>query len=106
MTAYYPVSIVTHGLALNVTIHSYAGMLDYGFIAAKDEVPKLDRLAGMLADAHAELLALIPALVVSNAPAKKVAKPTLTAKARVAKIRIKPKTSSAKTNKSVAKKSR
>ncbi|MCA2998474.1 MAG: wax ester/triacylglycerol synthase family O-acyltransferase [Rhodocyclaceae bacterium] len=58
MTSYYPVSIVTHGLALNITIHSYAGMLDYGFIAAKDEVPKLDKLVGMLRAAHEELLAL------------------------------------------------
>ena len=58
MKAYYPVSIVTHGLALNITIHSYAGMLDYGFIAAKDEVPRLEKLAGMLKDAHTELLAL------------------------------------------------
>ncbi len=59
MTAYYPVSIVTHGLALNITIHSYAGMLDYGFIAAKNEVPKLEKLVEHMQDAHRELLALM-----------------------------------------------
>jgi diacylglycerol O-acyltransferase / wax synthase len=58
MKSYYPVSIVTHGLALNITIHSYAGMLDYGFIAAKDQVPKLDKLGAMLREAHHELLTL------------------------------------------------
>jgi hypothetical protein len=75
MTAYYPVSIVAHGLALNITIHSYAGMLDYGFIAAKDEVPALGKLAGMLQDAHAELLALVEAPVTATPRPKKVAKP-------------------------------
>ncbi len=56
LTAYYPVSIVTHGLALNITIHSYAGMLDYGFIAAKNEVPKLEKLISYMQDAHQELM--------------------------------------------------
>jgi diacylglycerol O-acyltransferase / wax synthase len=59
MTSYYPVSIVTHGLALNITIHSYAGNLDYGFIAAKKEVPKLDKLIGYMQDAHKELMQLM-----------------------------------------------
>jgi diacylglycerol O-acyltransferase / wax synthase len=58
LTSYFPVSIVTHGLALNITIHSYAGNLDYGFIAAKTEVPRLDQLVKYLQDAHAELIAL------------------------------------------------
>jgi WS/DGAT/MGAT family acyltransferase len=75
MTSYYPVSIVTHGLALNITIHSYAGMLDYGFIAAKSEVPKLDKFAGMLRAAHEELLALaVPPVVVEKAVAIRRAK--------------------------------
>jgi hypothetical protein len=73
MTAYYPVSIVTHGLALNITIHSYAGMLDYGFIAAKDKVPKLDKFAGMLRAAHEELRALAVRTEASTKVAKKVA---------------------------------
>jgi hypothetical protein len=93
MTSYYPVSIVTHGLALNITIHSYAGMLDYGFIAAKDQVPKLDKLAGMLVEAHRELLAL--AAPIPTTPAKKVA-----AKVRKA---VTPVTKKAATAKSVAK---
>ncbi len=58
MTSYFPVSIVTHGLALNITIHSYAGMLDYGLIAAKNEVPRLGAFARHLCEAHLELLTL------------------------------------------------
>ncbi len=59
LKSYYPVSIVTHGLALNITIHSYAGSLDYGFIAAKEQVPKLAHLIKCLLAAHQELMVLI-----------------------------------------------
>jgi diacylglycerol O-acyltransferase / wax synthase len=59
MKSYYPVSIVTHGLALNITIQSYAGSLDYGFIACKKAVPDLPKFAGFMADAHRELLELM-----------------------------------------------
>jgi diacylglycerol O-acyltransferase / wax synthase len=58
LKSYYPVSIVTHGLALNITIHSYAGSLDYGFIAAKEQVPKLAHLIKCLVAAHQELVAV------------------------------------------------
>jgi diacylglycerol O-acyltransferase / wax synthase len=58
LKSYYPVSIVTHGLALNITIHSYAGSLDYGFIAAKEQVPKLAHLIKCLLAAHQELMAV------------------------------------------------
>ncbi len=59
LKSYYPVSIVTHGLALNITIHSYAGSLDYGFIAAKEQVPKLANLIKCLKAAHHELMELV-----------------------------------------------
>ena len=58
LKSYYPVSIVAHGLALNITIHSYAGSLDYGFIAAKEQVPKLAYLIKCLLAAHQELMAV------------------------------------------------
>jgi diacylglycerol O-acyltransferase / wax synthase len=58
LKSYYPVSIVTHGLALNITLHSYAGSLDYGFIAAKEQVPKLAHLIKCLLAAHQELVAV------------------------------------------------
>lgn len=44
----FPVSIVTHGLGLNITVNSYAGWLDFGLIACKDIAPKLDTLASGL----------------------------------------------------------
>jgi diacylglycerol O-acyltransferase len=45
---YFPVSIVTHGLGLNITVSSYAGALEVGLVACRDIVPKLDALANGL----------------------------------------------------------
>jgi diacylglycerol O-acyltransferase / wax synthase len=87
MTQYFPVSIVTHGLALNITIHSYAGSLDYGLIAAKDQVPKLSDFVKHLYAAHQELMALVAVPVVPTEGAKKAAKKPL-AKKSAAKNRV------------------
>jgi hypothetical protein len=57
MLSYYPVSIVTHGVALNVTVESYNGSLDFGLVACRKAVPDLPDLARMLAVAHRELAA-------------------------------------------------
>ena len=56
LKAYYPVSIVTHGLALNVTIVSYNGSLDFGLVACKRTRPDLRAFAKHLTSAHKELL--------------------------------------------------
>jgi WS/DGAT/MGAT family acyltransferase len=58
MQEYYPVSIVTHGLALNITILSYNGSLDYGLVACKQSMPGLRKFAANMQDAHRELLEL------------------------------------------------
>ena len=55
-TSYYPVSAVAHGLALNITILSYDGSLDFGLVAAKGAMPGLRAFARRLQAAHAELL--------------------------------------------------
>ena len=74
MTANFPVSIVTHGLGLNVTIQSYNGSLDYGLIACKSTVPDLGAFASAMRASHAELLALVAADA-APAPAKPAPKP-------------------------------
>jgi hypothetical protein len=56
MKAYFPVSIVTHGLALNITIISYNGNLDFGFIACSKSMPGLRGFARHVREAHRELL--------------------------------------------------
>ena len=58
---YFPVSIVTHGLGLNITVNSYAGWLEFGLMACKDIAPKLDTLASGLTRALNVLTARIQA---------------------------------------------
>lgn len=58
VAAYYPVSAITHGLALNITIISYDGSLDYGLVACRKAMPGLKGFARHLRAAHDELLAL------------------------------------------------
>lgn len=41
---YWPVSIITHGIALNITVQSYGSWLEFGIVACKDAIPRLDPL--------------------------------------------------------------
>jgi hypothetical protein len=41
----YPVSIVTHGIGLNITLQSYRDRLDFGFTAAANILPNVQVLA-------------------------------------------------------------
>jgi diacylglycerol O-acyltransferase len=55
LKTYWPVSIVEHGVGLNITLQSYAGSLDFGLLAARSAVPDLPRLARGLLAAFSEL---------------------------------------------------
>ena len=59
VTGIYPVSAVTDMTgALNITLFSYDGALDFGLIAAREVVPDVWNLIGYLRDALDELLVL------------------------------------------------
>jgi len=51
----YPVSIVLDGQALNITLTSRAGYLDFGLIGCRTSLPHLQRLLKHLEDSLAEL---------------------------------------------------
>lgn len=53
----FPVSISTHGLALNITVQSYRDQLDFGFIAGANIIPNVQVLADMLPKEFALLAA-------------------------------------------------
>jgi len=55
MEAYYPISALAHGQALNITVMSYAGGLYFGFTACHDRVPSVQRLAVYTGEALDEL---------------------------------------------------
>ncbi|CAD5108436.1 WS/DGAT/MGAT family O-acyltransferase [Zestomonas carbonaria] len=75
VVSYYPVSIPCHGMALNVTVASYNGRLDYGLIACRRALPDLNELGDHLLAEHRLLLELANAQAEApSEPAKAKAK--------------------------------
>ncbi len=48
LEANYPVSVITDGMGLNITVMSYMGHMDFGIIADRDQMPDVDTLMGYL----------------------------------------------------------
>ncbi len=59
LQAIYPLSIPTHGMALNITLESYADTLAFGFIGCRETLPSLQRLAIFTGEALEELEAAV-----------------------------------------------
>ena len=55
LEAAYPLSIPFPGYGLNITLNSYAGTLNFGFIGCRDALPHLQRLAVYAGEALEEL---------------------------------------------------
>ncbi|OLR91375.1 diacylglycerol O-acyltransferase [Actinokineospora bangkokensis] len=55
MTGVYPVSIPYEGQALNITVTSYAGTLEFGLTGCRRSVPRLQRLLTFLEDSLAAM---------------------------------------------------
>jgi diacylglycerol O-acyltransferase / wax synthase len=58
MVANYPVSVITDGMGLNITVMSYCGSLDFGLVADRDQMPDLRSVLGGLRASLAELQAV------------------------------------------------
>lgn len=80
VVSYYPVSIAAHGMALNITVQSYNGRLDYGLIACRRAVPDINELGDHLLAEHRSLLEL----ALAQPEAAPVAEPTDAPKRRAA----------------------
>ncbi len=61
LEAMYPVSVLQHGQALNVTCVSYAGKLNFGYTGCRDSLPHMQRLAVYTGEALDELEAAVAA---------------------------------------------
>ncbi|MGH8456346.1 MAG: WS/DGAT/MGAT family O-acyltransferase [Stenotrophobium sp.] len=59
LEAMFPVSLIAHGGALNITCLSYAGTLNFGFTGCRDTLPHMQRLAVYTGEALDELEALL-----------------------------------------------
>ena len=74
MEAFYPTSLVTHGQALNITVHGYADTLGFGFIGCRDSLPSLQHIAVYAGEALDELRQLYGSKDETPAPASKTSK--------------------------------
>lgn len=74
---FHPLSIIMHGLALNITIQTYAGHVDFGIVADKKALPHAKDLAAAIEAAFREAQALMGASAVP-APANKARKTPVT----------------------------
>ncbi len=84
---FYPVSALADGQGLNMTVQSYNGNLDFGFIACRDLVPDLAVMTTLLAESMDELLALCDPVEPAAANVTAKAKVTAARKRRSAKPR-------------------
>ncbi len=57
LVANYPISVITDGMGLNITVQSYDGHLDIGIVSDREQMPDVHKLVGWMAD---ELAALRP----------------------------------------------
>jgi WS/DGAT/MGAT family acyltransferase len=55
LEANYPVSVITDGMGLNITVMSYLGHLDFGIIADREQMPDLWSLIDFLSEELEEL---------------------------------------------------
>lgn len=55
MVAHYPVSVITDGLGLNITVMSYCGRLDFGIVADREQMRDVWKLISWLEDSLMEL---------------------------------------------------
>lgn len=81
MLTFHPMSIVIHGIALNITIQTYAGSVDFGVIADQAALPEVQDLTQALVDAFEEGRALLAAAQASAPVAKATKKEGATPKA-------------------------
>lgn len=59
LEAMYPVSLIAHGGALNITCLSYAGSLNFGYTGCRDTLPSMQKLAVYTGEALEEIEGLI-----------------------------------------------
>ena len=87
MKTFFPVSIITHGLALNITVQTYCGRIDFGIVACKEAVPDLHDFATAIAGGFDELIALAEAKVALEAERGEVIEIAVNAPLPVVKVK-------------------
>jgi hypothetical protein len=70
MTDYYPLSIVGHGVALNITVQSHVDQICFGLIACRRAVPDLHALGKHVQRAMETLRVLVSQAAAATPPAE------------------------------------
>jgi len=96
---FYPVSTISDGIGLNLTVQSYNGQLDFGFVGDRELVPDLWVLVDLVHEAMSELhgLAVAAQAGSTSTPAKQVPARKTGAKKPAAKKPAAKKTAAKKT---------
>ncbi len=55
VVANYPVSVITDGMGLNITVMSYCGSMDFGIVSDRDQMPDVQCLIDWISDELDEL---------------------------------------------------
>jgi diacylglycerol O-acyltransferase len=55
LEANYPISVITDGMGLNITVMSYDGHLDFGIVADREQMRDVWKLIDWLQESLAEL---------------------------------------------------
>jgi diacylglycerol O-acyltransferase / wax synthase len=77
LVANYPVSVITDGMGLNITVMSYLASLDVGIVADRNQMPDVHLLIDWLKDGVAELLPPLPSgAAASDTPAESAETPS------------------------------
>ena len=73
--SFHPLSIIIHGLALNITIQTYAGKVDFGIVADKQALPHARDLAKAIEAAFAQAQTLMTTAPRATRPSTGVVAP-------------------------------
>ncbi|MBL8391521.1 MAG: wax ester/triacylglycerol synthase family O-acyltransferase [Candidatus Accumulibacter sp.] len=82
--ACWPLSVVTHGLGLNITVFSYCDALDFGLTVARAAVPEVQSLATALQAAYDELTQLSVAPPAAEPAPQRARRPAVGSRPRAA----------------------
>jgi len=71
LEAMYPISLIAHGGALNITCLSYDGSLNFGYTGCRDSLPSMQNLAVLSGEALIELEGLLKTKTTRKSTSKK-----------------------------------
>jgi WS/DGAT/MGAT family acyltransferase len=82
LEAHYPVSVITDGVGLNITVMSYMGHLDFGIVADRERVPDVWTMIEGLREELEAVESLSPRFARAPAPRRNGARPRSAAGSR------------------------